>query len=447
MIAAAPFIPVYGTTPTLYHLAALAVGVLFGLFLERAGFGSAKMLTSVFTLRNWQVYKVMFTALVTAMIGAQVLSGFGMLELSLVEVGTTFFWSMLVGGLLFGVGFYFGGFCPGTAVVSAVRGRLDALVFLVGILIGIFGFAVFYDGAGQASWFQNFYQPTGAHVMFLYGTVPAWMLAIIIAIGVIASFKYLYVLEQRFGLMTPEQLATGDPRPAVLRPIIVPMTKVATAVAGVFLAVLAILRPGAPESVAVAAETPRATSIDERSTIDPLSLVGWTVSNARRVADEKPANSFVVDARPAEERADAPVDGAIEVELASGADASTDDVLESLASLGAADRNKPIVLLASTDAEPAGEIVAQLRDEGVNALLLEGGSDAWRDAVFGAGAEWPSATVEAEAEMLRYREEIAAWLLGQTDAPPAYLPIAGAQQLPAEVATAAATGSGGGGCG
>ncbi|MEZ5249363.1 MAG: YeeE/YedE thiosulfate transporter family protein [Ilumatobacteraceae bacterium] len=176
MIASAPFIPLNGGSPTLYALLALLVGTGFGFFLERAGFGSAKKLTSVFTLRDWQVYKVMFTALITALVGSQILSGLGMLDLSLVEVGSTMLLPMAVGGLLFGVGFYFGGFCPGTAVVSAVRGRLDAVVFLVGVLGGMYAFAVFFDGPGQADWFQSFYQPVGSRVMHLYGTIPVWAL-------------------------------------------------------------------------------------------------------------------------------------------------------------------------------------------------------------------------------------------------------------------------------
>ena len=74
MIASAPFIPLNGGSPTLYALLALLVGTGFGFFLERAGFGSAKKLTSVFTLRDWQVYKVMFTALITALVGSQIFS-------------------------------------------------------------------------------------------------------------------------------------------------------------------------------------------------------------------------------------------------------------------------------------------------------------------------------------------------------------------------------------
>ena len=44
--------------------------------------------------------------------------------------------AQIVGGLIFGVGFVMGGWCPGTAAVGLASGRLDALVFLAGAGIG-----------------------------------------------------------------------------------------------------------------------------------------------------------------------------------------------------------------------------------------------------------------------------------------------------------------------
>jgi uncharacterized protein len=46
----------------------------------------------------------------------------------------------IVGGLLLGMGFVIGGYCPGTSVVALATGKLDALVFLLGVTVGIFGF-------------------------------------------------------------------------------------------------------------------------------------------------------------------------------------------------------------------------------------------------------------------------------------------------------------------
>lgn len=121
--------------------AALAIGLLFGFWLERSGFGSSRKLTSIFYFDDWAVLKVMFTAMVVAALGLQLLSGLGVVELQSLFVPETVIWPQLVGGLVFGVGFVMGGWCPGTAAVGLGSGRLDALVFLLGAGAGSLAFA------------------------------------------------------------------------------------------------------------------------------------------------------------------------------------------------------------------------------------------------------------------------------------------------------------------
>ena len=69
---------------------AFAIGIGFGFALERAGFGSAKKLVSQFYLDDLAVFKVMFTAIVTAMLGVTYLAWMGVLDLSLVFVNPTY---------------------------------------------------------------------------------------------------------------------------------------------------------------------------------------------------------------------------------------------------------------------------------------------------------------------------------------------------------------------
>ncbi|HMK33734.1 MAG TPA: YeeE/YedE thiosulfate transporter family protein [Desulfomonilaceae bacterium] len=133
---------------------ALGVGLLFGFVLERAGFGDSRNLTNIFYFRDMRVLKVMFSALVTAMFGMVALSWLGLFDYAtLVEVSllNTYLWPQLVGGILFGLGFVVGGYCPGTSVVGMVSGKLDAVVFLLGMVAGIWVFA-----AGFSLW-GNFY--------------------------------------------------------------------------------------------------------------------------------------------------------------------------------------------------------------------------------------------------------------------------------------------------
>lgn len=119
---------------------AFLIGIGFGFFLERAGFGSATKLASQFYGRDLTVFKVMFTAIVTAMLGLFWLAWFGVLDLSRVFVLPTYLTPQLAGGLIFGVGFVSGGYCPGTCCVAAVTGKMDGWIHLGGMLAGIFIF-------------------------------------------------------------------------------------------------------------------------------------------------------------------------------------------------------------------------------------------------------------------------------------------------------------------
>lgn len=122
-------------------LLSLVVGLGFGFWLERAGFGSSRKLTAIFYLQDFAVLKVMFSAMVTAALGLQLLGALGYVDLQALYVPESIVWPQLVGGLLFGLGFVAGGWCPGTAAVGLASGKLDALVFLLGAGIGSLAFA------------------------------------------------------------------------------------------------------------------------------------------------------------------------------------------------------------------------------------------------------------------------------------------------------------------
>lgn len=117
------------------------LGFGFGFVLERAGFGSGCKLTAQFRLTDWSVFKVMFTAIVFAAVGLYVLELGGVVEAQGIYVPTPYLWAIAAGGAAIGAGFAVGGYCPGTAVVGITTGRIDAIVFFAGLLIGTFAFA------------------------------------------------------------------------------------------------------------------------------------------------------------------------------------------------------------------------------------------------------------------------------------------------------------------
>lgn len=122
-------------------LLAAVLGLLFGFWLERAGFGSAKKLTAIFYFRDWAVLKVMFSAMAVAAVTLQGLSMAGLVDLDQLYVPDTRIAAQAVGGAVFGLGFVVGGYCPGTAAVALGSGRLDAFVFLLGAGLGSLAFA------------------------------------------------------------------------------------------------------------------------------------------------------------------------------------------------------------------------------------------------------------------------------------------------------------------
>jgi len=95
---------------------------------------------------------VMFSAIVTAMLGVVLAAGLGLVELKALSEGAaseTFVWSMLAGGLLLGVGFAISGYCPGTSAVAAASGNLDGLFTFVGVIIGSLIFAEGFPVIGK----------------------------------------------------------------------------------------------------------------------------------------------------------------------------------------------------------------------------------------------------------------------------------------------------------
>lgn len=120
---------------------ALVLGIAFGWGLERAGLGSARKLAGQFYLRDFTVLKVLFSAIVTAMLGVFWLGDLGMIDPALIYVPPTWLLPQAVGGALFGVGMVAGGLCPGTSCVAAAAGRRDGVAVIGGMLAGVLLFA------------------------------------------------------------------------------------------------------------------------------------------------------------------------------------------------------------------------------------------------------------------------------------------------------------------
>ena len=125
-------------------LLAFLIGIGFGFVLESNGFSSSRRLAGMFYGYDTTVLKVFFTAALTGMLGLLFLSLFGWLDLSMIYINPTFLWSAIGGGVIMGIGFILGGYCPGTSFCAASIGKIDAMAFIGGIFLGIIIFAEGY---------------------------------------------------------------------------------------------------------------------------------------------------------------------------------------------------------------------------------------------------------------------------------------------------------------
>jgi uncharacterized membrane protein YedE/YeeE len=123
---------------------AFVIGIAFGFALEGAALGNAPKLARQFYLSDFTVFKVMFSAVVTAMLGVFWLSQIGLVDLAAIHVPETFLLPQIAGGVIFGLGFVASGLCPGTSCVAAATGRADGIAAMTGVLAGVVcaGFAV-----------------------------------------------------------------------------------------------------------------------------------------------------------------------------------------------------------------------------------------------------------------------------------------------------------------
>jgi hypothetical protein len=181
---------VLGSTGVL--LSAPIIGFAFGWFLERGGLGSARKLAGQFYLTDLTVFKVLFSALLTAMLGAFWLDRVGLLDLSLVYLPETYVLPQAVGGALFGVGFLVGGLCPGTSCVAAAAGRLDGVAVIGGMLAGVLAFNLAFDRI--ATFYES--TPLGAVTLTDLADVPRGVGVAVITACALVGFAVAARIER-----------------------------------------------------------------------------------------------------------------------------------------------------------------------------------------------------------------------------------------------------------
>jgi rhodanese-related sulfurtransferase len=173
----------------------LIIGVAFGAMLEMAGFGKSTKLAAQFYFKDQTVLKVMFGAIVVAMLFIFLTSGLGLLDYNLVWVNPTYLWPGIVGGLIMGAGFIIGGFCPGTSLVAAATLKLDGIFFTLGVFFGIF---IFGESVGS---FEEFFNSSymGRFTLPQLFTTSTGIVVIGVVVMALAAFFFAEHAERIFG--------------------------------------------------------------------------------------------------------------------------------------------------------------------------------------------------------------------------------------------------------
>jgi rhodanese-related sulfurtransferase/uncharacterized membrane protein YedE/YeeE len=357
---------------------AVVIGFFFGLVLERAGFGRATKLAAQFYFTDMTVFKVMFSAIVTAMLGLIIASSLGLADLKAISesaASATYIWPMLIGGLLLGAGFIISGYCPGTSMVAAASGNLDGLMTITGVGIGSLIFGEIFPQISE------FYVSGDIGQSFLYqllGLPPA-VVAIAVVLMAIGGFVGAETVERimarRKGVSSPESQRL--PKRAVFAGF-------ATASA---LSLLMLMLPTHMQQ----AQAKSAKQID-------------AAQLAKRILDE-PWKLMILDIRSRDAYEKSRIPGSIH------------NPAETLSSYGLAYSRGVQDLILVGNADMTDVPPAALKYKG-DIFILSGGFDAWDTFALKDPLRLAANATPAQREAYKFQSSIHAKMTGTITAPP-----------------------------
>lgn len=124
-------------------LYAIIFGTLFGFVLHRVGASNPQRIIDMLRLKDFRLMKTILFGIAVASSLLFIGMAAGIIPPSHLSVKASE-WGVIVGGLILGLGWAVGGYCPGTGVAALGDGRKDAVFFVIGGLVGAFMYILVY---------------------------------------------------------------------------------------------------------------------------------------------------------------------------------------------------------------------------------------------------------------------------------------------------------------
>jgi len=119
----------------------LVTGLCFGFLLQKGRVLRYDKQIGALRLRDMTIVKFMLSSVIVGMAGIYLLNDLGLAKLS---IKATILGPVIIGSLIFGLGWGLLGYCPGTSMGALGEGRWDAVWGIIGMIVGAGLFAEAY---------------------------------------------------------------------------------------------------------------------------------------------------------------------------------------------------------------------------------------------------------------------------------------------------------------